>query len=353
MPFGRRPTGLILLLLTLEWSGASAETTVSAETVILLQPTGASPAVRRSLARIRDELSADRFHVVLADSNTAGDAGAVIESATSDADAGTMLALFGDPEAGQAELCVVRRSVRRTAVRRAMVLVDDPERMPEALATRALELLRATALELSIETERAQRSQRPPEPRLEADIPAKLAPPAAAPEIPIVVAAMGVGVWTSIEGPPPAVTPVARIGLRLSDWAWARVSVAGLGSHPRVENAYGSATLSQSVALAELAAVFRHDKRIRLMSSLGVGALNVAVAGTGAAPYEDREPQQWSAAVDGGVGMALAIGTRAALVTELHALLASPHPVVRFVDTRAATIGYPSLILTLALQVAL
>ena len=40
-------------------------------------------------------------------------------------------------------------------------------------------------------------------------------------------------------------------------------------------------------------------------------------------------------------------------MTELHALVASPHPVVRFVDTRAATIGYPSLMLTLALQVAL
>jgi len=46
-------------------------------------------------------------------------------------------------------------------------------------------------------------------------------------------------------------------------------------------------------------------------------------------------------------------GSRAALVTELHALLASPHPGVGFVDTRAATIGYPALMLTLALRVAL
>ena len=91
---------------------------------------------------------------------------------------------------------------------------------------------------------------------------------------------------------------------------------------------------------------------IRPIVSLGAGALNVAVVGTGAAPYEGREPQRWSAAFDGGVGVAFAVGSRAALVTELHALLASPHPVVRFVDTRAATIGYPSLILTLALQVA-
>ena len=86
--------------------------------------------------------------------------------------------------------------------------------------------------------------------------------------------------------------------------------------------------------------------------SLGAGVLHVAVVGTGAAPYEGREPQQWSAAFDGGLGVAFALGSRAALVTEIHALMASPHPVVRFVDTRAATIGYPSMIVSLALRVA-
>ena len=77
----------------------------------------------------------------------------------------------------------------------------------------------------------------------------------------------------------------------------------------------------------------------------------MAVAGTGAAPYEGREPQRWSAAFDGGVGVAFAVGSHAAFVTELHALVASPHPVVRFVDARAATIGYPSVIVSLALRV--
>ena len=158
--------------------------------------------------------------------------------------------------------------------------------------------------------------------------------------------------WSSVEGPPPAVAPVGRVGLRLSEWAWARVSVAGWGSRPRVDTPYGSAALSQTMALFEGAAVFRRGKRIRPTLSLGAGVLHVAVAGTGAAPYEGREPQRWSAAFDGGVGVAFAVGSRAALVTELHALVAAPHPVVRFADTRAATIGYPSLILTLALQVA-
>ena len=168
----------------------------------------------------------------------------------------------------------------------------------------------------------------------------------------IVTVDLGVATWASIGGPPPAVAPVGRVALRLSDWAWARITAAGLGTRPSLETAYGSATLAQTVALAEAVAVFRGDKWLRPFVSVGAGALNVAVSGMGEGQYEGRAPQRWSAAFDGGIGVALVVRSRAALVTELHALVAAPHPVVRFADTRAATIGYPSLILTLALQVA-
>jgi hypothetical protein len=337
----------------------AAERARTAERVIVLQPTTASPAIRRSLARIRDELSADRFHVILADSGSAGDPAVVIESA-GEADDDTILALFGDPETGQAELCVVRRAARRAAVRRATVVMDDPERMSEALATRALELLRATALELSITSGTAEvpptsstASEPPPrsapEQRLEA------APPPGPPptsNASFVLVDMGLGVWDSIDGPPAALTPVARIGFRLSERICARISVAGLGSRPRVQTVYGSATLAQTMALFELSAMLRRGKRLRPTLSLGAGVVAMAITGTGAGGYDGRAPQQWSAAFDGGVGVAFAVGPHAAVVTELHALVASPHPVVRFVDTRVATVGYPSLLLTLALQVA-
>src|SRR5688572_6235387 len=68
--FGRlRRAVVVVVLLMLDGSGAFADSAPTADTVILLQPTTASLAFRRSLARIRDELSADRFHVVVADSS--------------------------------------------------------------------------------------------------------------------------------------------------------------------------------------------------------------------------------------------------------------------------------------------
>jgi hypothetical protein len=132
----------------------------------------------------------------------------------------------------------------------------------------------------------------------------------------------------------------------------ARLSAMGLGTHTRVRHTRGEASVTQDVALLELVFVVGPQQRLRPLVSAGAGVLHVGVAGVGAAPYEGRDARKWSSVVDAGLGVALAFRSHAALVAELHAFLASPHPVVRFADTSAATIGYPSLILTLALQVA-
>ena len=325
---------------------ASAETTSgAAETVILLQPDGrvvrrssklgAHPrrAVRRPIPsrprgreRGRRPGSRDR------------------ERGACRGRGGTALVLFGDPDAGQAELCVVRRAARRTAVRRATVVVDDPERMPEALARRALELLRATALELSIGIEQcAAAAEAAATLRSEADVRPSASAAQRRHRLPSSSSTMGVGLWASVEGPPPAVAPVGRVACACRIGPGRAISAAGLGTRPRVETAVriGDAGADHGPGRSVPRCSGATDM-LRPVVSVGAGALNVAVSGTGAAPYEGREPQRWSAAFDGGVGVAFAVRSRAALVTELHALVAAPHPVVRFVDTRAATIGYPS-----------
>lgn len=341
-----------LFLATSASSAAAADAAPDAAPVIVLQPTTASAALHRSLARIRDELSADKLYVILAEPSATTDPEAVLENAADPA-AGTVLAVFGDPETGVAELCVVQRAGRRVAVRRATVAVDKPERMPEALSTRALELLRATALELAVDSEGAGRLRAAPAPHPTIETVAPFTAPPVVAEDDAVAVDMGVGMLHSIDGPPPAITPVGRFRVRISKWLAARATVAGLGSRPRVDSRYGSATLSQNLALLEVAGHFKAGTRVRLTASLAAGALNVRVAGIGAMRYEGRDPQQWSAALGGGLGVAVAIGARAALATELQALVASPHPFVRFVEIRAATIGYPSLLWAVTLQVTL
>jgi hypothetical protein len=321
-----------------------------AETVILVEPTEASAATRQSLSRIKDELAADRFEVVLAMPTPATEPGALIESKSPGLSRATFVILFGDAGMGRSELCVVRRAGQRTAIRRALV-VDLPERMPQTLSLRALELLRATALELSIDTVEPSPPQEPQGPPRTSQLPAGPVTGGAR-RAPTVTLDVGLASMHSLDGPPPMLAPIGRLQLGLASWLYGRLSAAGLGTRPSVKNVYGSATLSQNLALLELVTVLRSEEQIRPMASLGVGALSVSIEGTGAAPYQGRGAHQWSAAIDAGLGVALAFGSRSAAVTELHALLALPHPVVRFVNTSAATIGYPSLMLTLALQVS-
>jgi hypothetical protein len=333
-----------LLVSLLTAAGAARAAPATTDLVILLEPADASPVTLRSLRRIKDEVSADRFEVVVATPETA--TGAV--SATWNATRGALIVLLGDPSTGRAELCVVSRTTKRTAVRRATV-VDTPETMPEVLASRALELLRATALELSLDAPvgptPAEPQPRPPD----GTRPAASSPTADEPT-PLLVDT-GLALVQSLNGPPPSVAPILRLGVRVATWLDVRASASGLGTRPRVESPYGSATVSQSFVLLELVTLLTRHGALRPMASLGGGLLHIAISGQGTPPYVGRDAQQWAASIDGGVGLALPFRSRAALVAELHCLLASPHPSIRFVDTKPATIGYPSLVLTLALRV--
>jgi hypothetical protein len=325
-------------------AGVARGAPAATDLVILLEPADASPATLRSLRRIKDEVSADRFEVVIATPETATSA----VSATWNGSRGALILLLGDPSTGRAELCVVSRTNKRTAVRRAIV-TDTPETMPEVLASRALELLRATALELSLDSPAPPKSAEP-RPRPPDEVrPAAPAPTAEEPT-PVLVDT-GLALIQSLNGPPPSLSPILRLGVRVATWLDVRASASGLGTRPRVESPYGSATVSQSFLLLELATQLTRRGALRPMASVGGGLLHVGISGEGTPPYVGRDAHQWAASIDGGVGLALPFRSHAALVAELHCLLASPHPSVRFVDIKPATIGYPSLMVTLALRV--
>ena len=102
------------------------------------------------------------FDVEVVDPGPGTDPVSVADAVTRQHGSVATIALLGDPDLGPAELWILDRIGPRPEVRRIMVPHDDPDRIPEVLAIRTIELLRASALSLLVESSR--RAPPPPPP---------------------------------------------------------------------------------------------------------------------------------------------------------------------------------------------
>ena len=138
--------------------------------------------------------------------------------------------------------------------------------------------------------------------------------------------------------------PMARLRVPLPRPLFARLTFAGFGTRPRVSTSFGTADITQAFGLLEIGAVFRRQRRLHPVVTLGAGTIYVRSAGNGVYPYQGIEESEWSALIDCGVGLVAILGVHLATAFELHVSLAAPHPVIRFSGIDAATIGRPALL---------
>jgi len=90
-------------------------------------------------------------------------------------------------------------------VRRIPIPPDDPDHLPEVLAIRTAELLKASALKALLEA-----TAPPPEAAPAAPSPARVEPALAAPTHAVGVEA-GISMMESVRGPGPAALPLGRV----------------------------------------------------------------------------------------------------------------------------------------------
>ncbi len=316
--------------------------------VVLLEPSAATSGERRCLTRIREELLAGGFEVALVDPGPGADPISIAGAIQRQRGSVATIALLGDPELGPSELWILDRVGGQAEVRRIAAPTDDPAHVPEVLAIRTIELLRASALKLLVE------SSQPPVVVAAAPTPVVASPsppptPAPAP-VPVLRLEAGLALWQSVGGPGPAALPTARLRLTLQAPLFVRLTLAGLGSRPRVTTAQGSAEVEQDLGLVEIGVAFRRQRRVSPFVSVGGGVLHVGSAGDGIYPYRGIDDSRWAGLVAGGVGLVVALGGRAAMSFEVQAALAAPHPVVQFSGAAAATIGRPALLATWTLM---
>ena len=331
-----RPTAVFfafLLLVTIS-GRASAESAL----IVLVRPNTTTPAVTEALTRVRGELTADGFDVAMIDAETASDPDRTLARIGQQKGAAATLGIFIQDEARTVELWVVDRVTNKTVVRRAQAERGDDWRAPEVLARRVVELLRASLLEVLVNTPRRTKETLSPQTQ-----PYKWA--ARALERPRSSWGIdgGAAVLAGFGGVQAAILPVARFRMSLDESFTARVTLAGLGTRPTVDAAAGTAAISQEMALLELVIVLARGKWVHPVLSLGAGPYHVGANGSAHWPYQSEHVALWALAADAGTGISLPLSSTFEISIEGHVILATPYPVIRFLGNDIAHTGRPSV----------
>ena len=329
--------------------------------VTLLQSSAASPRARRCLTRVREELAAGGFDVSISEFGAGVEALWMVDAPGPRDGSIATITLIGNPEDGPAELWIVdgvpwgRGVVRRLLVPAGATTHDD-----EVLAVRALEFLRASALELARGAPAAPAAASA-NPSAASSSPVTVAAQAAPPAAPVVAAGervplsfeIGLALLDGSRALGPAFLPVARLRAEWLSLLETRVTLAGFGTHPRVTSAEGTAMVGYAAGLFELRAAFRHGRVVRPAIGVGGGVLMVSVDGDGNWPYEGLHQQRWVGLFDIGAGLTARLGRRISAAVELHGQLAAPYPTLRFSGDEAARIARPALFSSVTLVVPL
>ena len=318
--------------------------------VVLIDPPGSPPTARHCLTRIREELAAGGFEVSPLDPGPNLDLTSLAGVMQRQEGAVAIIALVGDPDQAGSELWILDRLGTAPEIRRIPTPSDDREHLPEVLAIRTIEVLNASALRPLVEPKPPA-----PPPAEPAAVAASPSPPPAPPTPPPPRPASSFGLEAglflldSVGGPGSAALPLLRARAALGKRLFTRVTLAGLGSRPRLEDVSGSASVAQTFGLAELGIAFRPGRTWRPAFTLGGGAFYTESEGNGLSPYQGLRRARWTGALDGGGGISARLGSALSLAFEVHGLLALPHPTIRFDGVETATLGFPAFLASLSM----
>ena len=315
--------------------------------VALIQPPSqGDELLTETRSRLKFELEAAGFEVDVIEAPESLDASAQVSSLAVNPSA---LAAFTIVRAGKgpdAEIWVGDRLTGKIVVRRIAVEATKGS-SPTLLAIRAVELLRASLLEATVETE----GSRAAEPAVPPDVAKWMGPARTSGRRLLLQGATveaGVAAIHSFGGVGPSFAPSLRIGYGSASGLATRIHVAGPAISQDLQAAGGSASVRQELAAAELVYVLgKRDSTFAAIASLGLGAHHIQVQGSAAFPNVARKASLWSALAEVGLGGALRLGSRAAIVLEIHGFTTQPNAEVQIGESRVGAITRPTLVASL------
>jgi hypothetical protein len=311
--------------------------------VLLLERSASDEASREVTTRVRAELSAAGFDVVVVPAQES-DPQAAVEGAGRELHPASVLLV--EPEDDGSELWLADRMLRKTVVLRLRAGADRNQEAAR-IAVQAVELVKARLAELAVtrENEAARPPPPPPPP------PAFVLEPETRGARPNLT--LGVALLEGFQRGQNAISPVIRLGVSLPErWTGdvlaldVRGSFVGLGRAARIEQGPGAATLRHTAVALDVVMRFLPQRRLQPFVSLGAGFLALDVAGAAPDPYRNASARTFSGLVNASGGVWLKPLSNLGLVLEAQLLQAWSKTVVRIAGEDAAEVAAPLLVLS-------
>ncbi len=323
-------------------------------TVALVRPAHPSELTVQTLVRLHGELTSLGFESKIFDAPVAdGSSGPAsrtwLEQLMARQRVDAVIALEGALAPDGVAVLVPDEAGKKTVVR-TLSFQPPSRRAPDTLAIRAIELLRSSFLEMSLE-DRDRRAQPVPPPPSALLHEYEPKPGTGSPQG-FGIEAGGAGVM-SLDGVGPALLPTVRIDWLLHSALVAHLALAGLGTRPTIRSGADSAQVEQEYGLLGASYRFLAGHRLRPLLALSAGALHTAVDGRAGSANLGNHVARWSFLLDAGLGLWLSLRDRLFLAATAHVQIAEPYPAIRFVEVVVATSARPNLLLTLTMGACL
>lgn len=339
----RRRLAVVLLLSIVLWASPTL-----AALVALVRPLNPARGMTEAIARIKGELGSAGFVVEVHDGALEdladGESRRWLEQLAARRGADAVIAVIGDTAPDSVEVWVVDKVTGKSVVRRIPFGASSAQG-PQALAIWAVELLRASFLEINLSPMTGLRRPKSPPPPTVArfvDIEKKSEWPRG------FGVELGGSASASFGGVGPMLLPMARFDWNTQQW-FVQATVAGFGSRPTVEASAGSARVAQSFALLGVGYPFSGGNHLMPRVSFAMGALHTEVEGRAALPQKGRTLDQWSLLLNAEVGTAVALADHYLLTLSANVQLAQPYPAIRFNGSTVATNARPNVLLVLTI----
>jgi hypothetical protein len=318
----RRVFGLSFVFCLFSFHAARAEPS----RVRLFRGNDVDAIVRQATIRLEAELQAAGFVVDWENAAAATDPRRALE--TGGAPSFASIVILRSGAEAVADVWVVDHLSDKTLVRRVDAGAVPGTERARTLAIRAVELLRASLLELRQSSE--DTGQRAPEKPMPADVAHWMAPTLTT-RPPLAGWSIELGAATTLTtGFGPTIGPSAWLSRAVAPGWIVGARWAGPTYGPALRGAGATARLQQMMLLAELCRVIGHGRVVPLLTA-GAGAVESEATGQAGAPLQTHDVRGFSAALHASLGLHIGLGERVGLVVETGALLLAGARPVRIV----------------------